>query len=87
MFPAGQSASQKLRVFVSEPMGNKDVFQLSGIDKILGQRLVAAGFTHVSKPSWPGTFAFALFVLVKALLAAGYTQATHTRTLLVYNHL
>ncbi|KAI0237592.1 Barrier-to-autointegration factor [Lamellibrachia satsuma] len=47
-YQAGQSASQKLRVFVSEPMGNKDVFQLSGIDKILGQRLVAEGFTHAS---------------------------------------
>ncbi|KAK2193266.1 hypothetical protein NP493_16g06056 [Ridgeia piscesae] len=44
--PDRHPAVQKQRIFVSEPMGNKSVFHLSGINQILGQRLAAAGFAH-----------------------------------------
>ena len=38
------STSQKHRDFVSEPMGEKKVSELPGIGKVLGQKLVDAGF-------------------------------------------
>ena len=38
------STSQKFRNFVSEPMGEKKVSELPGIGKVLGERLVVAGF-------------------------------------------
>ena len=49
--PGPGPALQKQRIFVSEPMGNKPVFHLSGINQILGQKLAAAGFPHVSRPT------------------------------------
>ena len=38
------STSQKHRDFVSEPMGEKPVYELAGIGKVLGERLVEKGF-------------------------------------------
>jgi hypothetical protein len=38
------STSQKHQDFVSEPMGEKDVTEVAGIGKVLGQRLIDKGF-------------------------------------------
>ncbi len=38
------STSQKHRDFVGEVMGEKEVYKLAGIGKVLGKRLVDAGF-------------------------------------------
>jgi hypothetical protein len=38
------STSQKHKDFVSEPMGEKDITEIAGIGKVLGQRLTEKGY-------------------------------------------
>ncbi|XP_064366255.1 barrier-to-autointegration factor-like protein [Dromaius novaehollandiae] len=49
------SRSQKFKDFVSEPMGNKTVTEVDGIDENLGSKLAAEGFDKVTSffPSQP----------------------------------
>jgi len=38
------STSQKHRDFVGEPMGEKEIYEVAGIGKVLGEKLVKMGF-------------------------------------------
>ncbi len=45
-FSSEMSTSQKLRNFVSEPIGDKSVNDLPGIGEVLGDRLKKKGYTN-----------------------------------------
>ena len=42
------STSQKHRDFVGEPMGEKEIYEVAGIGKVLGEKLVKMGFDKVN---------------------------------------
>jgi len=46
-----RSATVKYELFITEPMGFKDVTELPGIRGVLGERLAQAGYDKVSTRS------------------------------------
>lgn len=57
--------TQKFNVFVSEPMGDKDITKVDGINDDLGMKLAAKGFNKViSLLPYQAPFFFSIFFFI-----------------------